>query len=418
MTAPSRRRALVQLLTWTQPGAWLGLSGCQPARAPLGHGFYVWQRQWQTPLREALLAAQPLVDHWRVLAMQVSGPSSAKPTAVLIQPDLALLRQTDRPVHAVIRIEGSQPRALDAALIERIRQLHARWQAQGLTPAGIEIDHDCAQSQLHAYTAWLPELRRALPGVHLSITALPAWLQSPDLPALRQVPDDTVLQVHAVQRPRAGLFDAASAQAWISAYAKSGPQAFRVALPCYGSRVGFNEWGQVLAIESEASVPLRSGQEQALSASPVEAAKLLRWLDTHAPHALRGLMWFRLPTALDQRSWRLSTWQALVQGTRELSSPIARLVPAPTPSPTTAALWEVQLLNPSKLDMDLPGAITLPAGCTSFDGEQGYSADLLGARPRLTRPCGGWLRPHSQLRVGWLRLNAPPPHTTLEIDHA
>jgi len=329
-------------------------------------------------------------------------------------------------VHAVIRIEGSQPRVLSTALIDRIRQLHARWQAQGLKPAGIEIDHDCAQSRLRAYTDWLQQLRRALPGVHLSITALPAWLRSPDLPALRQVPDDTVLQVHAVQRPRAGLFDAASAQAWISAYAEAGEQPFRVALPCYGSRVGFNEWGQMLAIESEASVPLRSSQEQELSASPAEAAKLLRWLDTHGPRALAGLMWFRLPTALDQRSWHLSTWQALVQGTRELAVPIARLVPAPASPPASSppskspatTLWQVQLINPGMLDMDLPGAIALPAGCTSFDGAQGYSADLLAPRPRLTRQRGGWLRPQSQLIVGWLRLNAPPPHTTLEIDHA
>ncbi|MDA4569495.1 DUF3142 domain-containing protein, partial [Escherichia coli] len=60
---------------------------------------------------------------------------------------------------------------------------------------------------------------RLEPGTPLSITALPTWLNSPDLDALLKVPDESVLQVHAVLNPTQGLFDAKRAQAWISAFA-------------------------------------------------------------------------------------------------------------------------------------------------------------------------------------------------------
>lgn len=395
-------------------GGLLSLSGCQPAQHPvmatsrsvkLDHGFYIWQRVWRPALVSALHAVQPHVTNWRVLAFHVDGPVRR-----CTQVDVAALRDSQKPVHLVVRVEGSQTGVLDDVLIEQIKGVHASWIAQGLPTAGIELDHDVAESQLRLYAAWLSRLRAALPDVNLSITALPAWLNQSEVTALLAIPDEVVLQVHAVNQPAAGLFDARLAQGWISMLAHRHPGPFRVALPCYGSRVVFNEWGQMLAIESETNVAVRSSRERELLASPSEVASLLSWLDAQAPDQMQGLMWFRLPTSEDQRSWRLSTWQALVSGVRSWKSLQAQLAPTPDES-----LWEIKLINDSELDQVLPLHVDLPAGARAFDGEQGYSVNLLTVTPRLTRKMAAWLRPHAELRIGWLRCEHAPANKRLDI---
>lgn len=403
---PDRRGALQQIgLAALVPGLGVlpGLSGCTPKRA--SHGFYVWQRAWRPALTAAFEAAQPQVGNWRVLALQVDG---TKAHASLV--DWAVLRASQRPVHMVVRVEGSQTGVLDDALMDQIKRLAQRWRAQGLPLAGIELDHDVAESQLQAYARWLSRLRLALPGVSLSITALPAWLRSPALPRLFALPDEVVLQVHAVNSPSAALFESRLAQGWITTLVQRHAGPFRVALPCYGSRVVFNEWGEALAVESETDVPVRSSKERELLASPLEAARLLSWLDADAPAQLQGLMWFRLPTLDDQRSWRLSTWQSLVSGTRSWAPVQASLVATADPH-----LWEVHLRNPSMLDQDLPRHIALPVGIQAFDGEQGYGADVVAATPRLVRAVAGWLRPQEQTRVGWVRCAQPPAQKVLPV---
>lgn len=415
-----RRAALQRLWRMTllqgagATGALCCMSGCEPVRSSqnplsmrpgLPHGFYVWQQVWRPGLTSALHAAQPLVGDWRVLAFHVNGAQRRRASV-----DVAALQDCRKPVRMVVRVEGSQLGLLDDALIEQIKAVRAQWAAQGLPFAGLELDHDVAESQLPGYAAWLSRLRQAMPGASLSITALPAWLNSPALPCLLAVPDEVVLQVHAVRQPSAGLFDARSAQTWISTLAQRHDGPFRVALPCYGSRVVFDEWGQTLAVESEADVTVRSNHERELLASPKEAASLLSWLDVHAPSRLQGIMWFRLPTLSDQRSWRLSTWQALVSGTRSWAPLQASLAPT-----EDARLWEVNLHNASALDQDLPLHIDLPGDARTFDGERGYGADVLSPAPRLSRMTAGWLRPGEQLRVGWVRCEHASSSTLLEI---
>lgn len=395
-------------------GGLLSLTGCQPARHPviatsrgakLDHGFYIWQRVWRPALKAALHEVQSHVANWRVLALHVDGLARWR-----AQVDVAALRASQKPVHLVVRVEGSQTGVLDDVLIEQIQSVHASWIAQGLPPSGIELDHDVAESQLRPYAAWLSRLRTALPDVNLSITALPAWLNQSEVTALLAIPDEVVLQVHAVNQPAAGLFDARLAQGWISTLAHRHAGPFRVALPCYGSRVVFNEWGQMLAIESETDVAVRSSYERELLASPFEVASLLSWLDAQAPDQMQGLMWFRLPTSEDQRSWRLSTWQALASGVRSWKSLQAELVATPDES-----LWEIKLINDSELDQELPLHVDLPAGARAFDGEQGYSVNLLTVTPRLTRKTSDWLRPHAELRIGWLRCEHAPANKLLDI---
>lgn len=414
-----RREALRRLLAMTLKRSssvcvLSGLAACDSERratasaadrVQLDHGFYIWQRLWRPALLQSMQVVQTQVAQWRVLAIHVDGQITH-----VSRIDMAALRGTHKPVQLVVRVEGSQLGFLNDALIDRIKAVHAQWIEQGLPPAGIELDHDVAERHLSAYAAWLRRLRAALAGVPLSITALPAWLHSTALPDLLRVPDEVVLQVHAVNSHAKKLFDAERAKDWIRAWAKQHAGPFRVALPCYGSRLAFDEGGRVLAIESEVDVPVRSGEERELLASATEVAHLLRWLDVQAPAQLHGVMWFRLPTAQDQRAWRLSTWQALVSGVRSWAPIRAQLSPT-----TDSHLWDISLINPSMVDQDLPFAVSLPEGVRIFDGEQGYVTDLLASRPRLIRRTAAWLRPHETLHIGWLRCAQAPASKGLDI---
>lgn len=452
------RRALLgwPLATAGVGAASIGLSACDSrskATPGLTHDFYVWQRLWSPQLVQALQQATPDVRCWRVLSLQVGGPPANTARNMMSAPfsvalNWAALAATKRPVVVVVRIEGARLANYDASLhhdiSEHLQAVHTKSRQHGVTLAGVELDHDCATSQLAAYAAWLQGLRAAwrtqpalqpLSTLPLSITALPAWRVSPDLPALLRLADESVLQVHAVQRPGAGLFDAPSAQHWAQAWARLAPHPFRLALPCYGSRVGFNEWGETLAVESEAAVTLRSSREQELTASPREVSALLTWFKTQMPEHLVGIVWFRLPSAGDQRAWRLSTWQAVVQGRVQGEVEHALHVslrpaqmPADTPAQMSGAshaagadnaagLFDVVLRNSADFDVDLPGAIALPAAMQAADGRQGYAIDLLTRPARLVRRQAGWLRPQSELTIGWVRLEKNADAELSIIEH-
>jgi len=192
------------------------LCGCERQdAAPLDQQLYVWQRQW-TPAHElALKDSHGDFSTLRVLALQAF-PNAGWSRARV---DSALLKQDARPLIAVIRLDG-QLKALDQqAVTAQILQVLADWQGQGLTPSGVEIDHDAGNARLPDYTRFLVHLRGALPAnLPLSITALPAWLDSPQLTTLLAAVDSSVLQVHAVSDPRRGLFDPEQARRWASTW--------------------------------------------------------------------------------------------------------------------------------------------------------------------------------------------------------
>ena len=355
------------------------LAACGRDPPPLAHDFYVWQRAWKDPLDQALTEAAPDVRAWRILGLhlQATGPALASGVRLETLRAIGRLDEVELPV--------------------QIQALLRRWTAHGLRVEGLEIDHDCPTARLAAYMQWLARLRARLPGTRLSITALPTWLQARELPGLLAAADEAVLQVHAVQRPSGGLFDNASARRWTEAFAALSPHPFRIALPCYSSRAGFNEWGELVAVESETPVGLRSRQERELSASPHQVAALLAWLRETSLAGLAGAVWFRLPTLSDQRAWRLATWRAVVRHRALPRTPLAYLRETGEPG-----LFDVVIDNASPVDVDLPASVGLPARCVA-DGRQGYALDLLSGPPRLVRRQAGWLRPGRALAIGWVR---------------
>ncbi|EUB83601.1 DUF3142 domain-containing protein [Pseudomonas sp. GM30] len=369
------------------------LAACERHDAPaLDQQLYVWQRQWTSAHELALKDSREDFSTLRVLALQAF-PNDGWHRARI---DAPLLQHDGRPLIAVIRLDG-QLKGLDQAQVtDRILQVVADWQAQGLTLSGVEIDHDAGNARLPEYIEFLTHLRSALPAsLPLSITALPAWLGSSQLPALLTTVDSSVLQVHAVSDPRRGLFDPEQARRWTSAWGKISSKPFYLALPAYGVAL-LPDAGGAPVVESEVPVE-RDGQRRELLADPLQLSQLAKELREDPPAHLAGLIWFRLPLANDRRAWSLTTLRAVARGDA-LSSRFGLTFS------DHDGLQDIALRNVGNLDSAWPTRITVKASaCEGADALAGYSlqqsADLL----TFTRLRDGRLPAGGQRAIGWAR---------------
>ena len=368
------------------------LSGCERQDAPpLDQQLYVWQRQW-TPAHEAALRdSRADFSTLRVLALQAF-PEAGWSRARI---DPALLKRDGRPLIAVIRLDG-QLKSLDRdAVTAQIQQVLGDWQGQGLNLSGVEIDHDAGNARLPAYREFLTQLRAVLPAtIALSITALPAWLDSPELSALLSTVDSSVLQVHAVSDPRLGLFDPDLARQWTKAWSRITSKPFYLALPAYG--VALLPGGGAPVVESEVPIE-RGGKRRELLADPQQLSRLGSELRNDPPTHLAGLIWFRLPLANDRRAWSLTTLGAVARGDA-LDSRLALKLSVQND------LYDISLSNQGNLDSAWPERLTLAVqGCDGADALAGYA---LQQRPNLltfTRLRDGRIPAGGQRAVGWAR---------------
>jgi hypothetical protein len=371
---------------------------------PVTSDVYVWQRAWHPALHDAVRQATDLTHAWHVLGAEVTPQGSLRPVAV----DFGLMTSTARPVVLVVRIDGQLAGLDGGALVRDIVALHQRWRASGLAMAGVEIDHDCGTARLPAYALWLADLRHGLgAATPLSITALPAWLASPALERVLAQADESVLQVHAVRQPRYGLFDPGLALQWTADYARRVDRPFRVALPTYGTRVGFDAAGVLTDIESESATLRGASERRELSVSPAAVADFMAQVRANPPAHWTGWVWFRLPTADDQRAWRLSTWREVVQG-----HPLRAVTTVDWRPAEVASVYDVMLLNCGETDADTPARVTLPAGCSQADGANGYHLAVTPTQRFLDADDAGLLHPHASRVIGWMRCDAPPSPET------
>jgi hypothetical protein len=375
----------------------LALAACSTPPAPLTHDAYIWQRAWRPAVAEAMRGSADMLRQWRVLAAEAGPGSRLAPVAV----DWQALRQSIRPTIMVVRVDGQLPELDEAALLAAILKLRQDWVAAGVPPAGIEIDHDCGSARLPGYARILGQLRLALKGeVPLSITALPAWLGSVDLDAVLAQVDEAVLQVHAVKNPAVGLFDADMARDWIARFAAHSPVPFRIALPTYGSRVDFDQFGNPVAVESEAPLLASMPNSRELMAQPSAVASLLASLEHNPPRGLRGIAWFRLPTEEDRRTWSAATWRAVVQGRLLVPVLAAHLQAAKDQD-----LYDLVLENTGDIDAPWP-KIEVGAGCTAADAIGGYALKPAAPGHLYYSNRSGLLRSHQRTLVGWLRCSS------------
>lgn len=379
---------LLTLLASTLPGC------SQPATA-LPNDAYVWQRQWTPGLVSAVQSNADIVSQWRVLAAQADANGQWLSTA----PDWATLAKSGRPVIAVFRIDGQLTNIDEHSLSARIAETLDLWRRSGIPLAGIEIDHDCATAKLPGYAHWLSSLRALLRNQErLSITALPTWLQSKALDALLAQVDEAVLQVHAVQNPRAGLFDPQLARTWLDQFGARMPRPWRVALPAYGSRVAWDRDGRVVSIESERAMLVGGMESHELMADPQELQDFARQLAQRPPPRLAGIVWFRLPTEQDTRAWSPATWRAVLTQT-----PISPQISAQLLSTADPQLFDLVLSNTGVGDGPPPATVRITGHCSAADGINGYFMERVASGLLFQTRQPGLLRPGRQRSIGWLR---------------
>ncbi|WP_339479871.1 DUF3142 domain-containing protein [Pseudomonas sp. RL_5y_Pfl2_73] len=369
------------------------LGGCEQASPPaLDQQLYIWQRQWTKAHEPALRQSHGDFSSLRVLALQAF-PGAGWSRARI---DPALLRADGRPLIAVIRLDG-QLKALDQdEVFAQIQQVLGDWHAEGLTPVGIEIDHDAGNARLPAYGKFLGQLRQVLPaGVRLSITALPAWLDSPALPGLLEAVDSSVLQVHAVNDPRQGLFDPKQSRHWAQRWSDVTTRPFYLALPAYGVALLTQESGAPV-VESEVPID-RGGERRELLVDPQQVAGLAADLRADPPKHLAGLIWFRLPLAGDRRAWSLTTLGAVARGDN-LDSRLA------LQWGEQDGLYDIRLVNQGNLDSPWPQRLTLTVGaCDGVDALAGYTLQQTPGLLTFTRIQEGRLAAGSHRAIGWAR---------------
>jgi len=419
----------MRMMSWRLRGLWiaaalgiaLGASWAwlrPPAALALSHEAYIWQMLWQEPLRAALRDASDAkqgapLRRWRVLMSPIAADGSQRFAAV----DAAALQATGKGVVAVVRIEGQLQRLDPARLRAAVLATVARARAQGLRLEALEIDHDCATARLPQYREFLQSLRAEaeLAGLPLFITALPAWLGSRELPLLWRQVDELTLQLHAVQNPGQGLFDPVLALRWTQqieaiAAASSGPSrlSYQLALPTYSAQLRFDDFGNLLAVESE--TPLLRGAAGSAEWA-VDPQQLQDFVHQALPRSrprlahLQGIVWFRLPTLADQRAWHPNTWRLVMSG-----APLRPALRAHAQADaSTPGLYRLQLINTGSSDALWPTRLDLPADCGVAQGRLGYRSVVSESGAwQLQRSGSRLLKPGASSEVAWLRCSRPP----------
>jgi hypothetical protein len=307
-------------------------------------------------------------------------------------------------VTLVVRLDGPLALSDSDRLREEILALYRTWQSELPMLVGLELDHDSATARLADYAAFLASLKRALPEHgRLSTTILPTWLDAPALIDIRKSTDETVLQLHAILTPEAGIFNLAQARSWISRYGKQGRMPFRIALPTYGIRLTRAADGTVLAVESE--VPLMAGGVggSEVRVKPEEVAALLKDIEENHPQGLAGINWFRLPVPGDRRSWSLATLRAVMSDTKLAGAVEIAAEPGAVPG-----LFLLHALNSSATDAALPARVGLPDDCREADGGKDFHLEPAPGRLWLVRNQDFPLHEGQRMAIGWARCAGLP----------
>jgi hypothetical protein len=370
----------------------VALTSYAPHRVqPLANDAYVWQRRWNGLVIQAIGEAAPSIEAWRVLAAECGADGNWLPIAV----NLDSLRQTGKPAIAVIRINKLQDKFADQAAA-----VIGAWRKQGLALRGIEIDFDSGTDALLRYRDFLRLLRSRMDKRDLlSITALPSWLGSPDLPALLAAADESVLQVHSVMSPRQGLFDRTVARQWADKWSAQTSAPFLIALPTYWSRVSWNQAGRVVAIESEAARRGSDDTSQELFVDPADVSSFVTDLRRNPPAHLQGIAWFRLPTSQDERAWDAQTWHSVMAGkTIPPARPVVRI------QNNGNGASNLYLVNPGGLTGRMPERLLVSAqACESADAMPPYKLEWSQSGMRFLLTQQNVLRGHQSRLVGWVR---------------
>ena len=394
---------------------WLAGASAFCAEAPLPHQAYVWQREWNAPVREAVSAHAAVYAETAVLVAEVLWKDKL-PQVARAGVDFATLAETHRPIGIVLRVGPFKgDLAADKMAVNFLTELASSLVAEArknkIEPAELQIDFDCAEARLDDYREWLKAVQQRVAPLPVTITALPSWLNSPAFARLSAMATNYVLQVHSLHRPTEisapfTLCDPAEARRAVEHAGKIGVP-FRVALPTYGYLVAFNAAGKFSGLAAEAP---RAGwpegtQLREMRADPLTMSSLVRMWNTNRPAALRGVIWYRLPVAVDNLNWRWPTLGAIVAARvpSEKFSAVAQ--------PVEPGLMEISLINDGELDISSRLVIDLrwsEGRLVAGDGLRGFElAEAKNSSVELKNQSASFRLPAGEkMVVGWLRFEA------------
>jgi len=344
---------------------------------PILHEAYVWQRQWDAALAEAVGRAAANISGFTVLGAEVSFKGGAVDQVVRVAVDYDALPAADGPIGLALRIgpysgpfdeESDNTRLLADIAVSIVADACDA----GLKPVELQIDFDCAESKLSGYRQWVEVFRREVRPVPVVVTALPSWLKRRAFARLARASDGFVLQVHSLERPKGPdakivLCDSKKAVGWVEKAARCGVP-FRVALPTYGYIVAFDKNGGFIGLSAEG--PSRAWaddvQLRAVRSDPVAMAGLVDRWQTSRPANMEGIIWYRLPVDTDRLNWKWQTLSCVMTGR---AAPAEPQVVVEYPEPELA---EVYLLNSGAADLSPAVRIEL-----EFDRDKLLASDAL-----------------------------------------
>ena len=393
------------------------LFGPRPApqqSGPLHHEVYVWQRAWTEPVRDAVRQHGTNFQRLVLLAAEVTW-NGKQPRFVRVPIDYSTVRQTGIPAGLALRIGAySGPFTADDGasrfLVGMAASLINEAQTNRMKPVELQIDFDCAESKLAGYQVWLEAIKRKVAPVPVTITALPSWLNAGAFPSLAHAASNYVLQVHSVERPASfdAPFSLCNTQAAVRAVERAARIGvpFRVALPTYGYVFAFDPAGGFIGLSAEGQG--RDWPEgtrvREVHSNPIQMAALVRGWVTRRPAAMTGVIWYRLPTIVDNLNWRWPTLGAIIKShsLRESLRIKSRQV--------EPGLIEFSLVNDGELDTSSRLAVQVGwsnARLVAGDGLGGFT--LVDNGPSTaqfqtqSQPCR--LPAGETLKVGWLRFD-------------
>lgn len=384
------------------------------ASGPLAHEAYVWQRAWSQPVREAVTRHATNFSALVALRAEVSW-KAGQPQLARAAVDYETLANAGRPAGIALRIGPfAGPFASDDPIARYLTDTAARLVADARTNqfplTELQIDFDCAESRLDGYQVWVEAIQRRVAPLPVTITALPSWLDARAFRRLAAVATNYVLQVHSVERPRSfsapfTLCDPRAASRAVEQAGRIGVP-FRVALPTYGYLLAFDASGKFLGLSAEGPRPNwpTNAQIREVASNPIELARLVQGWTHNRPAAMRGVIWYRLPTIVDNFNWRWPTLRAMLDARvpREVLRAGARRV--------ESGLMEISLVNDGELDISSRLAVEvrwsdarLVTGDALRDFELAESST--SAARFQTRSQPSRIRAGESLVLGWLRFD-------------
>lgn len=337
------------------------------SKVPFYHDAYIWQYKWTSAVIDAMKQSSPYIKKWRILVAEVSKTGEIKK----IPTDITKYALNNKEIVLVIRINGQLTSWDPDKTTRAIAAIIKDFSATKMHIVGVEIDHDCATSKLQGYIQFLKKVRalEALKSKTLSITTLPAWLESRFLLPLLALTDEAVLQVHSVSDPKQGLINIRKVKKWLKAFDRLTPVPFYVALPTYSSKVAWNKKGEVIGVESEVRRSFSQKNTKNLISDPQLIANLIIDLEQSKLPRLKGITWFRLPTKNDRRAWSVATWIHLLQGKK-----VAPQLEVIASNGYINGAYDIYLINAGNIDATLPLSVKVSStiSCFSADALQYY----------------------------------------------